>query len=155
MSTNCHISNSFLRIMPSVLAVFMMVGCGAESGSSQVNTGNVIVSGDNGISSGKGEDGGSSGSGAVIATGSFSLSWTAPVSRQDGSPISLAEIEGYRVYYGGTPGTYPNIVDINDSTASATTVSNVPVGDYYIVMTTYDSAGRESIQSGVVNKQAL
>ena len=69
--------------------------------------------------------------------------------------MSLAEIDGYRVYYGSTQGDYPDSVDVNDGTATAATVSNVPVGDYYIVMTTYDSSGRESTQSGVVNKQAL
>ena len=148
MLTACPAPNGFLRIMLTVIAVLMMAGCVDEDVSSLTGAGNATISGS---SAGNGGNVG----GAVIATGSFSLSWTAPVTRQDGSPMSLAEIEGYRVYYGGTPGTYPNIVDINDSTASATTVSNVPVGDYYIVMTTYDSAGRESIQSGVVNKQAL
>lgn len=135
-------SKCFLRIVMTVFAVSLMVGCGAEDGSGQAAAGNVNISG------------GASG-GAGVQTGSFSLSWTAPVTRQDGSPMSLAEIEGYRVYYGDTPGKYPNIIDINNGAASATTISNVPVGGYYIVMTTYDSAGRESGQSGVVSKQAL
>jgi len=69
--------------------------------------------------------------------------------------MTLTEIEGYRVYYGCIPGNYPNIVDIKNGTANAATVSSVPVGDYYIVMTTYDSNGLESTQSGVVSKQAL
>lgn len=142
----CPITNSFLRIALAALAVMMIAGCGTKGGGSQTGAGNATISGGNS---------GSSGGGSVISTGSFSLSWTAPASRQDGSPMSLAEIEGYRVYYGGIPGNYPNIVDINDGAANTITVSNVPVGSYYIVMTTYDSAGRESIQSGVVSKQVL
>ena len=148
MLTACPTPNCVLRIMLTVLAVLMITGCVAEDGSSQAGAGNTTISG------GNASNGGNAG-GAVIPTGSFSLSWTAPVTRQDGSPISLAEIEGYRVYYGDTPGKYPNIIDINNGAASATTISNVPVGGYYIVMTTYDSAGRESAQSGVVSKQAL
>jgi hypothetical protein len=87
-------------------------------------------------------------------TGSFSLSWTAPTTRSDGAPISLTEIDGYRVYYGSTQGNYPNSIDITDGTATGTTVNNIPVGDYYLVMTSYDTSGRESAQSGMVNKQA-
>jgi hypothetical protein len=87
-------------------------------------------------------------------TGSFSLSWTAPTTRADGSPISLAEIDGYRIYYGTTQGNYPNSVDITDGATTSTTVNNIPVGNYSVVMTTYDNSGVESAQSGVVSKQA-
>ena len=142
MLTSCTASKCFLRIVMTVFAVSLMVGCDVEDGSGQVAAGNVTISGS------------ASGS-AGASTGSFSLSWTAPVTRQDGSPISLAEIEGYRVYYGDTQGKYTNMIDVNDGTANAATVTNVPVGDYYVVMTTYDSARRESAQSGVVSKQAL
>jgi hypothetical protein len=142
MLTACYAQKSFLRIVLTVLAVMVMAGCVAKDGGSLAGVGDVTVSGG---------DGGGSGP----STGSFSLAWTAPVIRQDGSPMSLAEIDGYRVYFGDTQGDYPNSVDINDGAASTTTVSNVPVGNYYIVMTTYDSGGRESPYSGVVNKQAL
>jgi hypothetical protein len=58
------------------------------------------------------------------------------------------------VYYGTSQGDYPNSVDITDGSATATTVDNVPVGDYYVVMTTVDTSGMESAQSGAVSKQA-
>jgi hypothetical protein len=142
MLTACSVPNSFLRIVLTAIVVIVMTGCVVEEEVSQAAAGNVTVTGG---------DGGGSGP----TTGGFSLSWTAPVIRQDGSPMSLAEIDGYRVYYGSTQGNYPDSVDINDGAATAATVSNVPVGSYYIVMTTYDSGGRESTQSGVVSKQAL
>jgi hypothetical protein len=142
MLTACYSPNSFLRIVITVITVITLTGCKIEEEVSQAAAGNSNVSSENGGGSGP-------------AIGSFSLSWTAPVTRQDGSPISLAEVDGYRVYYGDTPGVYPDSVDINNGAATATTVNNVPVGDYYIVMTTYDSDGRESTQSGVVSKQAL
>ena len=33
-------------------------------------------------------------------TGSLALSWSAPVARADGTPLSLADIDGYRIHYG-------------------------------------------------------
>ena len=87
-----------------------------------------------------------------VATGSATLSWTAPVARADGSPISLHDIEGYRIYYGTSAGNYPNSVEINDGTAVQLTLNNLPLGTYHLVMTTYDTAGRESVFSPEVIK---
>jgi len=91
---------------------------------------------------------------ALSRTGSFSLNWTAPVARADGTPLSLADIDGYRVYYGSSQGNYPNSIDVTDGAAVSTTVSNVPAGNYYVVMSTYDMNGLESAQSSVVIKTA-
>jgi len=148
MSSTFHTPIGFLRIILTIFAVMIMAGCVDEEKASQAVGGNVNISGDD-----TNTDSDSDGPGPQI--GSFSLSWAAPVTRSDGSPMSLAEIDGYKVYYGSTQGDYPKSVDINDGTETAMTVSGVPVGDYYIVMTTYDSDGRESTQSSVVNKQAL
>ncbi|MGB5440741.1 MAG: LamG-like jellyroll fold domain-containing protein, partial [Gammaproteobacteria bacterium] len=41
-----------------------------------------------------------------IQLGSFSLSWTAPTTRSDGTPLSLADINGYRIHYGTSPSDY-------------------------------------------------
>jgi hypothetical protein len=91
---------------------------------------------------------------AVPQTGSFSLSWTAPVTRSDGTPLSLADIAGFRIYYGDSSGNYPNSVNIPDGTAQAATVSDVPVGTHSVVMTTYDVNGRESDYSAEIIKTA-
>ena len=92
------------------------------------------------------------GSTGQVETGSASISWTAPVARADGSPLSLAEIEGYRVYYGESEGDYPNRIDVSDGTAVELTLSELPPGTHYFVMTTYDNAGRESVFSPVIIK---
>lgn len=86
----------------------------------------------------------------VAAPGSVSIAWTAPVARADGSPLSLAEIGGYRIYYGTSEGDYPNRIDVNDGTAVESSLNGLPSGTYYIVVTTYDVAGRESEFSPVV-----
>lgn len=90
-----------------------------------------------------------------VDTGSFDLKWTAPVSRTDGSPLSLSDINGFTVYYGKNPGKYTYYADVSDGTAQDVTVTDVPVGTYYVVMTTYDNAGRESSYSSMVTKSIL
>ncbi|MGB5261570.1 MAG: putative Ig domain-containing protein [Gammaproteobacteria bacterium] len=91
---------------------------------------------------------------APVAVGAFTLTWTAPVARADGSPLSLSEIKGYRIHYGSTAGNYPNVFDVRDGSAVKATVNNVPAGTYRVVMTTYDSNGLESANSPVVVKNA-
>jgi hypothetical protein len=95
-----------------------------------------------------GLDGGSGTSGGGIVQGAaISLSWTAPYEREDGTPISMSEIAGYRVYYGTSQGDYSEGVDITDSSTMQVTLNNVPSGTYYIVVTTYDIDGVESAYS--------
>lgn len=43
------------------------------------------------------------------------LTWTAPVEREDGTPISMAEIGGYNIYYGPNSGDYIDSTNIPDS----------------------------------------
>ncbi|MGB5472479.1 MAG: putative Ig domain-containing protein [Gammaproteobacteria bacterium] len=91
---------------------------------------------------------------AQNTVGSFNLSWTAPVARADGTPLSLVDIGGYRIYYGTSSGNYPDTIDVSDGSAQSATVNNLPVGTYHIVMTTYDSNGLESARSAEVAKVA-
>jgi hypothetical protein len=87
-------------------------------------------------------------------TGSFTLQWTAPAARSDGSPLSLADIDGYRIYYGTSTGNLAQIIDVTDGTAVSAAISNVSTGTWYVAMTTYDVSGLESSRSGVVTKTA-
>ena len=87
-----------------------------------------------------------------VQTGSFTLSWTAPAARSDGTPLSFADINGYRLYYGTSPGIYPDVVEVSDGTATSVTVTGVPLGTSYVVMTTTDAGGRESVYSQEVSK---
>ena len=96
-------------------------------------------------------DGATTGAGVGgVTTQGVALSWTAPVEREDGTPISMSEIAGYRVYYGTSEGNYPNELDIADSDNMQATLSNLASGIYYIVVTTYDMDGRESAFSEIV-----
>ncbi len=86
--------------------------------------------------------------------GGFTLTWTAPVTRTDGTPLSLAEIDGYRIHYGASAGSYPGTVDVNDGSAQSVTVGNLPAGTYHVVMTSYDTSGLESPYSPDIVKDA-
>ncbi len=80
------------------------------------------------------------------------MSWTAPVKRSNGTPLSLADIDGFRIHYGKSAGSYTNHINVADGTAQKVTLTDIPVGTYYLVMTTYDVAGRESGNSSMVSK---
>lgn len=80
-------------------------------------------------------------------TGNFTVKWTAPTSREDGSPLSLSEITGYKIHYGRSKGNYTNQVQVDSHTATSKTINNIPTGNYYVVITTKDSGGRESAYS--------
>jgi hypothetical protein len=87
-----------------------------------------------------------------VQTGSITLSWKAPIKRADGTPLSLADIDGYRVHYGKTAGNYTSHVTLADGSAQQMILTDLPLGSYYLVMTTYDVDGRESGYSPVVIK---
>jgi hypothetical protein len=126
----CQIKPVTSRALPSVLFVLFLSACGGGGGSS---------SGDGSSSSG-------------VSNGSFTLKWTAPVARTDGTPLSLSDISGFFVYYGKSSGNYTSFVDVPDGTATSVTVTDVPVGTWYVVMTTYDDSGRESAYSAEITK---
>lgn len=92
---------------------------------------------------------------STVTTGAIHLSWTAPVSRTDGTPLALSEIAGYRVHYGKTPGNYTNHVNITNGALQSATLTGITVGTYYVSMSTYDNSGIESSYSAAVVKQAL
>jgi hypothetical protein len=85
--------------------------------------------------------------------GSATLSWSAPVSRADGSALTMGEIAGYTLYYGTTEGDYRNSVDISEANTTSATVSDLPEGTYYFVVTARDITGLESGYSDVATRQ--
>ncbi len=84
------------------------------------------------------------------ATGSAVLSWLPPTQNSDGSP--LTNLAGYKVYWGTSPGTYPNSVTLNNPGLATYVVANLVPGTYYFVMTAFNTIGAESLQSNPASK---
>ena len=85
-------------------------------------------------------------------TGSVVLNWTAPVARADGTALALSEIASYTIYYGTVANNYPNSINIKDGSATSINITGLPPATYYMVATTRDYNGRESIKSSMVTK---
>jgi len=83
-------------------------------------------------------------------TGSISLSWSAPATNSDGTPIT--DLAGYRVYYGTASGFYTDNVTISDPATLSTTISNLPADTYYVIVRAFNSVNAESQASVEVSK---
>ena len=75
-------------------------------------------------------------------TGTITLSWTAPTTRADNSPLALTEIGGYEIYYylDGTPINEGQMVNISDRNTTTYTTPELPAGKYYFAISTYDTS---------------
>lgn len=82
-------------------------------------------------------------------TGSATLNWQPPTERTDGS--ALTNLQGYRIYYGNSPGNYSNTVNVSNGLTSYV-IENLSGGTWYFVMTAVDSAGLESARTNPVSK---
>jgi hypothetical protein len=124
-----HYKKWFFVLFIIQLAVF--AGCGS---------GNVDTSGSTSVP------------GAPPAAAGFaSLTWDAPATYTDGTP--LTDLAGYKVYYGTSSGHYTQSVNVGNKTSS--TINNLESGHtYYFAVTTYDTAGLESGFSNEVAKTA-
>ena len=85
-----------------------------------------------------------------IGLGSATLSWTVPTENEDGSPFT--DLTGYKIYWGTTPGTYPNSVTINNPGITTYVIENLAPGTYEFVCTVFNSASVESAYSNTATK---
>lgn len=86
---------------------------------------------------------GGTGEPEVTDTRLLGVSWAVPDGREDGTGLLSNEIAGYRIYYGADSGEYETPVYIEGGSTEQGEVI-VPVGKYYVVVTTVDTDGRES-----------
>ncbi len=80
-----------------------------------------------------------------IYAATMDVTWIQPTQREDATPLTQAEIAMFRVSYGTTTGVYTTQVDVTDNTATTTSISLLPGGTYYVVMSVIDTAGIESV----------
>jgi hypothetical protein len=83
-------------------------------------------------------------------TGSIALSWSAPATNSDGSPVT--DLAGYRVYYGTASGFYTDNVTITNPSTLSATITNLPADTYYVIVRAFNSVNAESQASVEVSK---
>ena len=99
--------------------------------------------------------------GAVAAPATSTLSWTAPTTRVDSTPLAATEIAEFRIYYGIDIGDTPLAIGpeytaINGENAAEITVDLTPRPETYVLsfaITTVDTDGLQSVLSETVTKE--
>lgn len=94
--------------------------------------------------------GGGGGGTTPAATGTATLSWTAPTTYVDNStPLTVA---GYSIYYGTASGNYNQKIDVAGNITTYQ-IANLPVGHtYYFRLKALDATGVESDLSNELHK---
>jgi hypothetical protein len=86
----------------------------------------------------------------ITTTGSATLSWTPPTQNTDGSP--LRDLRGYRIYWGGSSGSYSNSVSVNNPGLATYVVEGLTSGRWYFAVAAINTAGAESRLSNQASK---
>jgi Fibronectin type III domain len=83
-------------------------------------------------------------------TGTATLSWQAPTTNTDGSP--LTNLSGYVIYYGTSASNLGNNVQITTVGIQTYVVENLAAGTWYFAVKAVTSTGVESALSAIVAK---
>jgi Putative Ig domain len=84
------------------------------------------------------------------ATGSATLSWVAPTQNTNGSP--LTDLAGFKVYHGTSAAAMNNVIQLQGSSSSNYTFSQLAAGTHYFAVSAYTSGGTEGALSAVGSK---
>lgn len=82
-------------------------------------------------------------------TYSAQLSWSAPSTRADGTPLSVSDLAGYEIYYTTDDPAVSRTITVSGSAALSYTLSDLSAGNYYFAMAAIDTAGLKSDLSPV------
>ena len=127
-----------------VLRALLIVGAGCVQGE---------VSGVGGGSGGgTGGGTGTAGGGGGVAATSALLTWDPPTKNADDAGTPLTDLAGYKVKRGTVSGTYTAAAPIDVGNVLTYTVSSLPAGTHYFVVTAYDTSGNESVASNEGSK---
>ena len=86
---------------------------------------------------------------AFGASGDVGLTWTAPTTNEDGTP--LTDLGGYILFYGPTAGAYTASVDVGSVTTYTWATGPKDGGNLFFNIKAYDEAGNRSVFNGEVN----
>ena len=83
------------------------------------------------------------------ASGSATLSWSAPTQNTDGT--ALTNLAGFHIYYGTSAANLDQSVQIANPGLTTYVLSNLAAGTWYVSINAYTAAGAESVASNIVN----
>jgi hypothetical protein len=86
----------------------------------------------------------------ATATGTATLTWTAPTTNSDGSP--LTDLAGYRLYWGTTSGVYTDSVTLSNPGLTTYVVDQLTPAKWYFAAKTLNGANAESAFSNEATK---
>lgn len=79
----------------------------------------------------------------AVSAGSATLTWSIPTERTDNTPLGN-NLAGFNVYYGQESGDYSNKVILDNSGLTTYMVDNLSNGQWFFIVTAFDSDGLES-----------
>lgn len=83
-------------------------------------------------------------------TGSATVSWVAPTTNSDGSP--LTNLAGYTIHYGNSATALNQTVQVANAGAASYVLTNLASGTWYFAVSAYTSSGSSSSLSAVASK---
>lgn len=89
---------------------------------------------------------------AVQVLSSIELTWDIPQEREDGSELTLGEINGYVIAYGTSENDLSNELVVEGASVTSAVLENLNSGTYYFSIATVDSDGVQGAYSGVINQ---
>jgi len=89
------------------------------------------------------------------ATGTAFLSWTPPTQNTDGTPLSLSDLTGYRVYHGTNPGSLSAYHDVEGANITTYEATRLATGTHYFAVTAVTTGRLESEMSAVNSKTIM
>ena len=78
------------------------------------------------------------------AGNSATLTWTAPTTRVDGSPVPMSELAGYKIYMGTASDAMTPVAKVSDPYTMEYQFSALDSGTYYFSVTALDTDDLES-----------
>jgi len=123
-----------LKIIAVFLLAIVLVSCGGSSSESVPVTDRLSSPSIDGPS-----------------TGAATLRWLPPTTNEDSS--TLEDLAGYKIYYGTSSDSLPNVITINNPGLSAYVVEGLAENViYYFAIKAIDFSGNESVFSNIVSK---